>query len=532
MKLTHLSAAILLILASCNIGDLEFNDLQLQDLNPGIAVPLGSATYSIEELFQDIIEDTAIFNNDDSQLIVFTYYDTSVFEIGNDIVTIDDISSTGGLNPNLNVTAGVSTLTFPISKEFVFEYPASNEERLDSVFYSMGTLSYEVTSGFECDLDFTFVLENTINTVTNEPVSFDESFVYSGSSPITSTQTISLPEHKTVLTQQNGVNVFIANIEGTLTVNTGQGITLNDSLSFELTYSNQDFESIFGYFGQDTVSVASSTIPIDYLENATSAGIFFKAPEMNFTFNNSFGLPIGLQLEDVYAKNSSGDSIFLTGSGVDSPFIINYNENDITVPEQSEYTINIDNSNLQDLLEIGPNSFTFPITGFSNYQTPDGFNYVTDESSLETILEFNMPMEIRLEDFEQSISFDVEGSYNENEPDSVVLIINTINDLPIVGTMELQIVDADSMVSYTAASGIILEAPRYNVVGEIISPGETTANVILTNEGLEALKEASELRAVFTLNTPSSSVNDYFEVYADDQLTVNLSVAGTATIDL
>ena len=231
-------------------------------------------------------------------------------------------------------------------------------------------------------------------------------------------------------------------------------------------------------------------------------------------------------------KNSSGDSIFLTGSGVDSPFIINYNENDITVPEQSEYTINIDNSNLQDLLEIGPNSFTFPITGFSNYQTPDGFNYVTDESSLETILEFNMPMEIRLEDFEQSISFDVEGSYNENEPDSVVLIINTINDLPIVGTMELQIVDADSMVSYTAASGIILEAPRYNVVGEIISPGETTANVILTSEGLEALKEASELRAVFTLNTPSSSVNDYFEVYADDQLTVNLSVAGTATIDL
>ncbi len=528
MKLRHPIWAIILLFAGCNINDLEFDNVKLQDLTPSVAVPLGFATYTVEELFYDVIEDTTVFESDDgSQIITLIYSDTSHYEADEDLVNIEDINSSGGLNPMLNVTAGSLPVVIPLEKEFTFEYPANNEEQIDSVFYESGKLSYRIISNFQGEVDINILIHNTVNTLNDEAVAFDVVIpakgVHEGST--------NLVNHKTFLSQGNLQNTFKASISGDLTIFPGDGISEFDSLIFELTYEDQEFEQIFGYFGIDTINVSTESINFDFLSKATGEGLYLNAPEISLSFNNSFGIPFGLSLDNIYGKNSSrSDSTFLTGQITSDIQLVDYNKENIFEPVETEIEINKDNSSIQDLIAFGPDDFYFPITGYTNPENENQSNYLTNQSSMETVVTIFMPLEVRLENFQQTLDFKINGVFDQEEIDSVALIVTTVNELPFDGRIKLFFDDSLAQVLYESLTIVVFDSPEFNIEGDLIGPVESTSSINLDREALIALRETYTIRAVFEMSSPRNTRREYFSLYNSQALRINLSLAGSTNL--
>jgi len=515
--------------ASCNIDQLDFDNVAIQDITPEIALPLGSISYTIEELLEEINDSTVTIGADNDQVVILTFSDSASFSVGEELVEIMDVTGTGMVSPGIAATATTETITIPFEETFEFVYDDQLEDQLDSVFYNGGTVSVDVTSSCQCSFTYEFIIENTRDVITDERLTFNGDVPFTGSIPVRDVQARSLENQKTTL---NDDNTFRSFLRGELTLAPGQSVTPADEISFEFTYANQTFDAIFGFFGQDTVTITAGRAEIEFFENANSEGILLSGPNIEFEFNNGFGVPIGVIIDEVFGVNNQEDTISLSGELPDEVQVIAFNRENIGEPERTSFVVTPDNSNVRDLFASAPRFFEFPITGISNFGNTDGFNYLLADSKIDTKLNFTLPLRFRLNNFEQSFDFDIEEGLNVDEIESFALQLVTNNTIPFVANMDLTILDNADQVIFDAIETLVIAPPTFGSSGNIIQNGETTSLFDLGVDGTAAIKDASKVNLRIVLNSPSSNENEFFNLLITNGLDVQVSVIGTAKVEL
>ncbi|MEL6560427.1 MAG: hypothetical protein AAFQ94_19715 [Bacteroidota bacterium] len=521
---------IIVFCFACNVNELEFNDLELQNLKPVVVAPLGTFEYTMQELIEELNDDLVEIGTDADQVIILTFKDSSSFSLSDEFIAIDDVNGEGSVFPEQSVAPIGTTVRIPFEEEFIYVYEPTGDERLDSVFYDNGTVIFNVESTCSCSFEYSFEIENTRNVNTDAPLAFSGILNFDGSNNPSDEQVRSLVDHKTIL--NDDANNFRSVFRGEIIIEPGQILKAEDELKFEFLYKDQDFQKIFGLFGQDSITIDGGIIEIDLFEDALSSGIVFEGPEIQIDFENRFGIPIGILTDSIYAKNNSGDSVFLSGTVPDNPQIIAFSRDDIFEPALSTVTINSANSNIRDLFNLAPNQLTFPVTGISNFNNTDNFNYVTDSSDIKANATFTLPLRFRLEDFTQKVDFDIEGTYDNEEIDSLFMQIVTRNNLPFIAEMEISINDSTGAELFKIPESVVIEIPIFNAVGDIVSDSETISKFPLGPAGIEALKTGSDLSINLVLNSPSNNVNDFFSILSTNGIRVEVGVGASGEIEL
>ncbi|MEQ9466744.1 MAG: hypothetical protein RLN88_04990 [Ekhidna sp.] len=527
------------LLVSCNIDELEFDNVEVQPINGVFSFPLGQSTYVLRDLILKQTGDSISFQEDSTSLLTLLYYDTITYAAQDDFVQIDDIVESNTVTvipPFVGPTPPGNPVMF--SESFSAPYDPVDGEQLDSIFYENGDLTIVTTSGLAAGIvmDYTFTIANTINIGTGNPVSLSGSIT--GSNNETLSQ--SLVNHKTLLTDASGDNRFDILLSMEVTLDPGENLTGAESISFELTYGNQTFNLIYGKFGRDTVQVGDQSIELDFFSQAAREGITFGNPSLTFDFRNSFGIPVAVDFSGLNGDDGNGgNQIFLTGQVVNSPPIVAGSGINTPAPgtpgETVQTIVEIDrsNSNLGNILASAPDRLVFNVAGISNPNDLTAENYVQPTSQITAYVAMEVPMEIQLENYQESGRFSLGDGIDLDNVDSAFVRVVTLNELPFSGIATLDIQAADSSSLYLITDNLVINAPFININGEVTDPNGATVDIPLPPEAVEALANASHIAITLTLNTPASQTSReiYVKVLADYELLLKVGIGGKFNLE-
>ena len=199
--------------------------------------------------------------------------------------------------------------------------------------------------------------------------------------------------------------------------------------------------------------------------------------------------------------------------------------------------INDDNSNLVDLLETSPSRINMNVSGITNPQDLNAINFVQPTSFIEGDITVEIPMEIQLNNLTQDVFFDLGNGVNVNDVDSAYLRIVTVNEFPFSTSLALSILNdslAQDSVVYEAPEDIVMNAPFIDLDGLVTDASGASADIILSQAGIDALGSGTRMRMRLTLNTPVSQTSrDIFvKILANYTLEIKVGVGGKLNLDL
>ena len=522
-----------ILLWGCDADELEFDDIQVQPITGTYSVPIGEVSYTIRELIENQEDSLLTITEDENSLLTLYYTDSISYETDTDFVEIDDITNFGEYDlSGFGASPTLPGVIIDFDSTYLFDYEAVGDEVIDSVFYEDGTATINVTSTINGVLDFTFTILNTVTTVNEVPLELSGSVDGPGSGSAVR----SLAFHKMLLTEDVN-NTFGFQFAGTLDLDDGQVLDGDEFLSFELTFANQTFEIVYGKFGQDTVQVGQESLDIEFFREMGEEGIFFGDPTLRFNFESTLGIPLGIDFSTLYGNDGAGgDSTFLGGDIVETIPVVE--SSPITDPGSIMATtieLNKDNSTIVDLLATSPAQLGFDVFAIANPYDVSQINFVTQTNQLNASIEIVIPMTVKLEDLQQSgtLSLGEEGIDVKNV-DSAFLRVVTVNELPFSGSLSMAIQDADSNVLHTIPEEIVLNAPFININGFVTDPNGISADIFLSQEGIQALGEGRMIELTVTLNTPESlnSRDIFVKLLADYALDIKVGVGGSVNIDI
>lgn len=514
------------LLISCDSDELDFDNIQVPNLQGIYTFSIGHVTYRLDSLIEDDMDSSRnLVIDPETSEISFIYRDSLGYSSPDDLVDIGDVIESKPVDLPIGVTSPGSIF---IRDTVQFTYITNDEgDLVDSIFYSNGLLSAGIITSL--DLSYTLTIENTRVVASDEPVIFTGT---SGS--IGSSIDLANPQHKTTLNNENGENTFDVLVEATINL-LGATILPEDFLNVEIRYTAQDYAIVYGKFGRDTINIDQQTIDIEFFEDIESDGFFFGNPQVFIDFTNDYGVPFSVDFSSVFGDKGDGtNQIFLSGSITESPETIDGAEQPGN-SAKDQVIIDKSNSNLVDLLAASPSRIVFDVNGITN--PPEASftnNFLTPSDSINAFITIEIPLEVRLVNVKQSGTLDLGDGIDTKDVDSLFMRLITINELPFSGVLSVEIMDQDTIPLYTVTDKLVLNAPFLNVNGEVTEAVSATTDIPIAPEGVDALETGSHIKLTVTLNTPGSLLSSdiFVKLLADYEITVDVGLGGKLNVDL
>lgn len=519
----------LVVVYSCNINDLNFDNINIPNFTGKEAVPIGEVTYTIKELIDELKDPNLVTNVSKNQFITIIYRDTSIYNNYSDFITINQIVNSSNFNPGLSSPMSAVDVKLPFSQLFEFNFQSQDNKKIDSAFYSSGIAELLVQSQFNSALNYTVKIVDFTNSITGDTLVYSDNIVANGSSQASK----NLTNFKVIFNRVNNLNVFHLIFEGELDVKAGESVDINDSLTITFTISNSIFSSLFGFFEVDLIKIQDQSIKLDFFKNIQPQGFVFNTPKINVIIQNTLGIPFGILLSGISTSNPVGDIVQLTGSIIDTVSIRAPLLDAVGGSLNSVIAISNDNSNLRDLLAISPDSIRIPILGKSNFRNKTGMisNFYTDSSFLKTIVEVEIPLDAKLDGFTRFFDFDI-SNINFDDADSIKFRIQTINDLPLSGTMTVDMLDSMGKVIYQVPSIIIFQSPKINNIDKTEKSFHNTSFIILDSMGVMTFAKAKKIRLTMMVDSYQSADGTFVKIFSDYQLIVKISAIANLNVNI
>lgn len=524
-----------LCFASCNVDQLDFDNIETPPYKATVVASIGETTYTIDSLIASISDSIETETGPTGQLSII-YRDTTLFDDPDEFLTIGDVSNNGNINPNITIPGSPSDQDVDFSQDLTFDYQPDGGEELDSVYFGAGDASISVNSTFDADADIELKLFSITNYNTGDTM------VFNGTVPANGTLNLnqSLEFFRAHFNLINGVNSFSGQFNGTLHVQTGDNINASDQLTYTLSFSNPEFKGIFGYFGEEAITLPGQTIEFDVFNDIEPGGLEFNNAEIILSVDNSFGIPMGLNLDQVSSSNTAGTQVVLNGSVTQGPQTVRAPKiTSVGGSLPTTITIDKDNSNINDLFNISPNFFNFSVTGsanFGNDSDPKERNFLTDSSKVETVIEVRMPLDFKLEGFTINADFDFEIGTDSLSlyADTLKLRIKSENQMPINGSTDIEFVDASGTVLLQKTGVQVISSPEVPAIGKIEYENRMIAEdfVVLNNEDLEKIQGITKIKMVVNVDSWEASNGEFVKIYSDYELVMKLSAIGNINYDL
>ncbi|MCP4458411.1 MAG: hypothetical protein GY816_10375 [Cytophagales bacterium] len=517
-------------LSTCGLADLEFDKVQNPTINTDFALPLGSISYSIKDLTEDIGDEVLEVVEGDEFSLSFIYRDTTEYSDHDALIEIGDVTNFDTYSPVTSDISSVPTAaSIPLpSKDFEFEIEATSGERIDSVFFKGGTLEYTLSSDFDFLIDYVFTLTD-IRDESNQPVTFSR-FVASSSSDF---QSRSLAGLKNVSTPIGGSNIFNVNLQVTLQVPANTTVRADDKITIDLVLKNPVISGVFGDFGNDPIDVQENSIEISAFEDAAVGELEIAMASISMEIDNRYGIEMGMSMAGVKAIDSDLNEINLSGTVVDAlQFVDAPNSSQIGEIVSSTVTIDQTNSNILDLINSLPSSMVFNVTAEPNPPGSDNENnFLFDDQMVEIRTIMEIPFEFKMDGFSKDITMSSPGSDLE-AAESLEIHVNTSNEIPFNGTLDLSFTNGDGDTIYVLPDIGIIESPDIGSDGRTIGSSDSSASIVLDEEGLNAFLESDEIIATIKIFTFESALDNHVKMFSDYQLDIDLAVSGKISVEL
>lgn len=517
---------------SCNVKYFESTEFGDIIFDPSLAIPVGSITYTVSELFEELNDGGAVIAPNSEDVVTLTYTETLQSQAASSFLTVLDQGFSSSLLSGTNLSNPPVATTITVSELYEFDLSQTGGESYDSMLFNAGSFNFSASSDLGADVDFVATfrsLEDASGTI-----------VMNGSLPsggASFSQSTSLAGGKGLFHLDDGGNPssskFLVNIEYTISVGTTNSITAAQRVSFDIGINNTTFQTIYGSVGNQALTLGQQDISLDFFSTFDGGGITFADPTIRFIFDNSFGFPMGIDFQEITAVSGDGTNISLQGSVVDNLQIVNapsINQEGQSV--RTEIEINTANSNISTLISSKPTRFLVDVGAESNpATTPSVYNFIDVSNVLDVSAEIEIPLELNIRDLaaEEIIDF---GSGGDLE-DARRLLFRVIaeNELPLGGSVELQFRDGNGDVIYTVDDRPAFAAASVGADGRTNETAMSTVDILIPEEGIRIIENAVTINVVATLTTTDAQSGTPVKFFNDYELRFQLALQADAEIN-
>ncbi|MEO9805954.1 MAG: hypothetical protein ABJF04_22030 [Reichenbachiella sp.] len=523
-----LAWSCLFIPTACHVEDLD--KVKPVTISPHLALSLGFSEYTVLELLEDLDNESLVVNDQD-QTIALYFEDSTDFSSNNELIAIGSVANQEEFAPAVNLPAAPFGYKIDVDQTFTFSFPANNGEEIDSLFFSSGTLDFEMESTFKGDIDYTWVIEGTQDVETEENLTQTKQLSYISGS-VTDSYSRSLGGLKSKFYKNSAdENEFAVKVTGTISFDSGTEVLPSHKMTFDLGFNNPGFSKLYGNFGSEPIALQSQTIAMPSLDDFSGDGLKLEDPSILLITKNSYGLDFELSFDEVKAIASDNSEIVLTekASGIDGLVASPDIEGEVKV---DTVMINNENSNIDELLNSAPTAMEFTISGVPNpVGTTRDPNFLLASSEIKVKSVIIIPMQFQMDGFSVDFEFDLDG-LDIDEAESLTFNLISTNEIPFSGSIDLKFADANGNILYELLDAAAIESPTVGTDGKSTEAMISTSGISLTQEGIDALLIAEKVLAVANISTFESDKDRFITLYADYKLKVELSLAGEVTIEL
>jgi hypothetical protein len=506
-----LSALLLMVFSSCLKDTLdEISGIKGVQATGSFSAPILSSTLTLKDLYESYSQ-TALIKEQSDNLLVFVYraQDTivpdklvqfpstssdfelqmtpamiTIFEaVGDFDFTIDDSLKLPTPNNEqirrLNVKDGKFDITFVSEYKhnitITISYPSITKNGLPIT---------EVVNVNYDPLDYPKTVRRTVN-LSGYDVDFTRGGVTSNSLPFSyKVEVTRLPANATLPTEKLAVNQI---------------------------FSINGYNLVEGYLGRFTILDEPNVIDIDLFSNSLAGQIFLADPRLVIRLYNTFGVPITGTISDLKVIDQSGNNFPVTIQ----PFQDTFSFANPAGPGQigvSEFIIDRNNSNLDDVINSRPKQIVFRLKAEANYREDFINNFLLDTSLFAVDFDSEIPFDIKIIDYiTQKKSLNNSFSSMSDNIQEVRLEVKTENKLPFDLTSQMLFTrDSITLGGDTIDIPIdsLFSVPLYipggivDANGEIVSPSVKINYVTLPIEKYKRIQSAPN--NIFRMKASSS----------------------------
>jgi len=511
----------------------DYFEKDLNDLELGIGLKIGTASYTASELFEDISEELEISSFDDNgtSLVSFVYEEELDGSDNDDFIAIETQRFEGNFeilkNTNLPATSTVyNSTTATVANSIIFEENETQKLQLNKVNidltsaeFSNGKLALEVNTTTDAQVDVVFSIPSLI-LKSDGVTTYSKAFTLnSTTTPNLNKDDIDLSLYTVNLTIPNSensndmVNNISFGIDATITFREGDQISSTDLLNYTAdlsaledttTLTSPTVSIVNGDFKQETLTVDPVTFDLDFFNELGEGNISFVNPTFTITATNEFGLPLGLTTGNITTTSTGVNTLTIdetltnnveinTDTPTDGDYLI-FSSGSVNNPSNTTITLNNVNSNLAALLEEKPTAFNLAVNAIANPNSSIvNTNIYEFGSEFNVNLKVELPLFVAFDNLNFSVDpTDIDLQDLDNSVSSINLIIQSRNTIPMSAILALHFLDINgNQVTYTDANGIsqifskninnlISAAPvnnqnfsTYNLVNDELKQGNT-----------------------------------------------------------
>ncbi|XOV95085.1 MAG: hypothetical protein ACFHWX_10310 [Bacteroidota bacterium] len=521
------------LITGCNISDLpdSNSNFYLPNYEGEIALIFGRDTLTVGDFIKELSDDSTVVQETPDAELYIVYEDSSEYTAADDFIDVNTFSNEKSVeSPVAYPFIPFLDTSLIINREINFEYVSKNGERIDSLFYSSGSLALSITSDFPGDVSYTINTNSFEDTNSGSGVTLDGILNYSGFTPINNFNSTDLTGYKTTLSFQNDSSVFKVNLQAVISIQSGTPLTGNETIFIEADVVDPTFDAIYGNFGRDTFDIESQEIDLDIFSDFSDQGLSFEAPSISFIFENSFGLTAGLDFSDITATYTDKPDLPLTGSFANNIQIIN-----ASLDGQGTETVlvmNNVNSNIGDILSSSPSKLKLALVGISN-PNDETENFLLGDSKIKVKSKVELPLSLKLDAFEYESEFDLGDISQLDQSEAITLILRTTNELPINGELDLHFLDINGDPIDSILNVSILESPvNFDSNGKTAEAAFLETRITLDAEKIESLTNSENLRLTVRFNSYGLQQDEFVKIFSDYTLITTIAVEGKVSINL
>jgi len=519
---------------------------------PTVNGPVAFGSLTLKDMLDRVLDsaelDLPVDIDEDSTNLYYVSYSDHISSIrADEWIEIPDQSfpEVYFYRPPVDIPAagiGITGDTIKTSKVENFEFIFEHHERIDSIFLAEGNLHTYTSSSIRHE---GYLVIHSDHIMIGDEFYCDTIVISDPSGTFQDHKVKSLDQSVLRLDNQSDPDTTFLEVKFDFyLVHSGNDINAGEEVKVDMIFTDLDFQSAFGYFGDyDTLLMENEKLEFEIFEGEFSGNIYFGDPRFNLNINNSFGLPIGIDLFGLYGySEKTGQSVNIVFEPGVNPFIIHAPAlADVGQSVINMISVNNQNSNIDSITNTTLSYISYNVRALTN---PEGSgvqdNFILDSSAVSVDFEVVLPMDLRAEDFslEDTVEFDLSDIPDEDdeaEIKSLQIRMETRNGMPV--EIDMQVFLADS--AYNVIDSLFTEETR-NVLpsgidldedGKIDYPSQEQPIVIdFSSDRIDRLRDTRHALVNATIETTNGG-QKLVKFYSYYEISFKLGVKVDASLD-
>lgn len=308
---------------------------------------------------------------------------------------------------------------------------------------------------------------------------------------------------------------------------TGSTTTPADAIVFNQTLSIEEYAKAEGYFGPIELLKLKESSRLGIFDKKIDGNVFINDPRLRIKVYNTIGMPIQGRISKMVIVAGLGDTVPVEINPFKDTFSINYT----TIQGQeaiTEYVIDRNNSNLDEVISSAPQYFIYEITFTANADNVPKTNVIYDKSTIKVDASFEIPADLRIVSYgvESQQSFSLKNDLNQLDSNGVFVeyaeaLSEITNQMPLGAFVQVYFIDTitNTVLDSLYESQFVVPASLVNASGRVIAPAVRQSTTFIDKAKYERITAANAYSFFVRFRTSDfNSTQPFVVFYKQDKL--------------